>query len=152
MAKIHNRKPRLAVRRARALRRRSTEAEKLLWEKLRSRGVAGHKFRRQYPLGSHVADFACVTARLVIEIDGGQHSDMAAIDARRSALFEARGYRVIRFWNNEVFENLDRVLSAISLALTAPSPSRRIAAGPSLSRKAGEGRGEGVRGEKPGER
>ena len=95
---------------ARKLRGNSTDAEKLLWSRLRSRQL-GQKFVRQFPIGPYVADFACRTAHLVIELDGGQHEQAA--DAPRTEVIEAHGYRVIRFWNNEVIENLDGVLAAI---------------------------------------
>jgi BirA family biotin operon repressor/biotin-[acetyl-CoA-carboxylase] ligase len=95
---------------ARKLRLQSTDAEKLLWSRIRSRQL-GAKFVRQFPIGPHVANFACRSAHLVIELDGGQHGE--AIDAARPALIEAHGYRVIRFWNNEVMENLEGVLSVL---------------------------------------
>jgi very-short-patch-repair endonuclease len=96
---------------ARKLRRASTDAETHLWYHLRSRRLAGHKFRRQHPIGRHVADFACEEARLVVELDGGQHSDSA--DALRTRALEAAGYQVLRFWNNDVLENTDGVLEEI---------------------------------------
>lgn len=95
---------------ARQLRAASTDAEKLLWSKLRSRQFEV-KFVRQFPIGPFVADFACRSAHLVIELDGGQHN--REIDANRTALIEAHGYRVIRFWNNDVIENLEGVCEAI---------------------------------------
>ncbi|HVL79264.1 MAG TPA: endonuclease domain-containing protein [Sphingomicrobium sp.] len=96
---------------ARRLRRGSTDAERRLWRHLRSRQLEGAKFVRQFPIGPHVADFACRTAHLVIELDGGQHSPDA--DAARTEIIEAFGYRVIRFWNNDVLQNTDGVLEAI---------------------------------------
>lgn len=99
---------------ARRLRRRSTEAERLLWSHLRSRQL-GAKFIRQFPIGTYVADIACRSAHLVIELDGSQHHDAA--DAPRTAVIEAHGYRVIRFWNNEVIENLEGVLAVIAREL-----------------------------------
>lgn len=95
---------------ARKLRSNSTDVERLLWSSIRSRQL-GAKFVRQFPIGTYVVDFACRSAHLVIELDGGQHRD--EIDAPRTAIIEAHGYRVIRFWNNEVIENLDGVLDAI---------------------------------------
>lgn len=95
---------------ARKLRVQSTDAEKLLWSRIRSRQL-GAKFVRQFPIGPHIADFACRSAHLAIELDGGQHGE--AIDAPRTAMIEAHGYRVIRFWNNEVLENLEGVLLAL---------------------------------------
>ena len=99
---------------ARKLRGNSTDAEKLLWSRIRSRQL-GAKFVRQFPIGPYIADFTCRAAHLVIELDGGHHSE--TIDAPRTALIEAHGYRVIRFWNNEVMENLVGVLEAIAREL-----------------------------------
>jgi very-short-patch-repair endonuclease len=95
---------------ARNLRRRSTDAEQHLWSHLRSRQLEGAKFVRQFPIGPHVADFACREAHLVIELDGGQHSP--EVDAPRTACIESYGYRVIR-WNNDVIENIQGVLEVI---------------------------------------
>jgi len=101
---------------ARKLRRRRTDAEDRLWHHLRGRQLDGFKFRFQMPIGPHVADFACEQARLVIELDGGQHSDSAS-DPARTAAIEAAGYRVIRFWNHDVLANTDGVLEVIAQAL-----------------------------------
>lgn len=99
---------------ARRLRGNSTDAERLLWSRIRSRQL-GAKFVRQFPIGPYIADFACRSAHLVIELDGGQHSE--TIDAPRTMVIEAHGYRVIRFWNNEVMENLEGVVEAIAREL-----------------------------------
>ena len=99
--------------RARTLRRNQTTAEQTLWAHLRNRQLEGYKFRRQVPLGRYIVDFACYDERLVVELDGGQHGETAAEDAARSAWLEAKGFRVVRFWNHEVFENLDGVLARI---------------------------------------
>ena len=96
---------------ARNLRRRSTDAENRLWYHLRARRFEGTKFVRQFPIGPHVTDFACRDLHLAIELDGGQHSVEA--DAPRTAVIEAFGYRIIRFWNNDVLENAEGVLEAI---------------------------------------
>ena len=96
---------------ARKLRRTSTEAEQRLWRHLRARQVEGAKFLRQFPIGRHVADFACREAHLAIELDGGQHTPET--DAPRTEVIEAFGYRIIRFWNNDVLENTEGVLEAI---------------------------------------
>jgi very-short-patch-repair endonuclease len=117
--------------RARRLRREMTPQEKLLWSHLRDRRLNGAKFRKQMWLEGYIADFACPEARLVVEADGSQHGDNAEYDAQRSAAFARLGWRTLRFWNNEINENLDGVLIAITAAL--PSPSHRFAAGPSLS-------------------
>ena len=96
---------------ARKLRRASTDAEQRLWHHLRARQLEGAKFTRQFPIGPHVADFACRAAHLVIELDGGQHS--AGVDAPRTASIEALGYCVLRFWNHDVLANTEGVLETI---------------------------------------
>jgi BirA family biotin operon repressor/biotin-[acetyl-CoA-carboxylase] ligase len=101
---------------ARTLRRASTDAETRLWHHLRNRRLLGFKFRQQAPIGRHVADFACEQARLVIELDGGQHAD-SATDAERTAAIEAAGYHVLRFWNHDVLANTDGVLEEIARTL-----------------------------------
>ena len=101
------------IPRARGLRRDQTEAESVLWNALRGRRLGEAKFVRQHPIGQFIADFACRSSRLAIELDGGQHSENPA-DAARTKVIEAHGYRVIRFWNNEVLQNLDGVLAAIT--------------------------------------
>jgi len=101
---------------ARRLRANQTDVEKRLWSRLRNRGLLGLKFRRQLPLGDFVADFVCADHALVVEVDGGQHASTEVTDNGRTAWLEARGWRVIRFWNNEVNENLEGVLQAIASA------------------------------------
>jgi very-short-patch-repair endonuclease len=109
--------PTTRTKRARHLRRQPTEAEKRLWMALRRKALSGWKFRRQHPVGRYVTDFACPEAGLVVELDGGQHALAVRRDAVRTRAIEASGYRVLRFWNNEVFENMDGVLEAIVAAL-----------------------------------
>jgi very-short-patch-repair endonuclease len=98
--------------RARSLRRSLTTPEFLLWRQIRNRQLDGYKFVRQEPIGPYYADFACRERRLVIEVDGGQHADSIS-DCRRDRYLTASGYRVVRFWNNEVVENIDGVLQAL---------------------------------------
>ena len=120
-------KPRRPTRRAQELRNNATDSERLLWLELRRRRFDGSKFSRQIPIGPYICDFVCRRAKLVIELDGGQHSANAERDAARTRYLETQGYRVIRFWNNEVRENRDGVLLAIRNALAAcppPTPSR----------------------------
>lgn len=93
-----------------------TDAERLLWSKLRRKQMHGHMFRHQAPIGPYIVDFACLTIKLVIEVDGGQHNINKAADEKRTAWLESQGYRVMRFWNNEVLQNLEGVLEAIWLA------------------------------------
>ncbi|MFA5968957.1 MAG: endonuclease domain-containing protein [Sphingomonas sp.] len=101
---------------ARKLRRAMTDAEQKLWQHLRNRQVESAKFVRQFPIGPHIADFACREARLVVELDGGQHAD-SMTDAARTTLIEAYGFTVIRFWNNDVLSNPEGVLEEIRQAL-----------------------------------
>jgi len=116
-------------RRARRLRHAATDAENLLWSKFRARQFTGVKFRRQHPVGPYIVDFAVIGARVIVEIDGGQHASRVEPDARRTGFLESRGYRVLRFWNHEVFENIEGVLAAIAAALETPSPRPSPAGG-----------------------
>jgi very-short-patch-repair endonuclease len=109
------------VPRARALRRDATEAEKKLWQHLRQPPFKEHHFRRQATIGPYFADFASHQLRIIIELDGGQHSDNAADDRRTSCLV-SEGHRVLRFWNNEVLANMSGVLSAIDAVIHADRP------------------------------
>ena len=113
---------------ARRLRENTTGAEDVLWRHLRRSPVLGTHFRRQVPIGRYVADFACLAAHLVIEIDASQHAEgqVAETDAARTRWLESEGYRVLRFWNNDVTQNVDSVLEiihhAVSPALTFEEP------------------------------
>ena len=102
--------------RARQLREFSTDAERRMWSALRDRRLSRYKFRRQHPIGRYIVDFACTEYRLVIELDGSQHADNAA-DARRTAWLESTGWRMVRFWNNDVHGNIDGVIEAVLEAL-----------------------------------
>ena len=104
--------------RARQLRANPTEAEKRLWQALRDKQLDGHRFRRQASIGPYIADFVCFERRLVVEVDGGQHTDDTG-DVKRTSWLESQGFRVLRFWNNEVLENREGVLERISGALSA---------------------------------
>jgi len=117
----------MASTNARLLRTNPTEAEKRLWTVLRRQQVAGHRFRRQAPIGRYIVDFVCLRRRLVIEIDGGQHADRVQADAARSAWLESQGFRVLRFWNNDVLGNTNGVVEAIRQALREPSNPRQRA-------------------------
>ncbi len=110
--------------RARDLRRSHTKAESLLWSLLRNRQLLNAKFRRQHAIEPYIADFLCSEAMLIVESDGGQHGEEKNIvkDARRTAFLEKKGYRVLRFWNNEVMENIEGVLEIIAGALSVSLP------------------------------
>src|ERR1700730_2164999 len=106
-------------RTAKRLRETPTDAENLLWRQLRRFPVSGTHFRRQVPIGPYVADFACMAARLIIEVDGSQHGrdDLHERDETRTRWLEAEGYRVLRFWNNDLTANMDGVLEAVYAAI-----------------------------------
>ena len=112
---------------AQQLRNNATDAEKLLWRRLSRRQLGGYKFSRQMPVGPFTCDFMCREAKLVIEVDGGQHG--ALRDAARDRLIEADGFRVLRFWNNEVLGNTDGVLLSILRVLQDGPPPAPPASG-----------------------
>ena len=120
MDKAYNQLPTL---RSRDLRNNLTDAERKLWRVIRNRQLNGIRFNRQVPIGPFICDFVARTEKLIIEVDGGQHAIEATADARRARFLEDRGYLVIRFWNNEVLENIEGVVEAILQALAdRPSP------------------------------
>jgi lysyl-tRNA synthetase class 2 len=102
---------------ARQLRRNQTDAERVLWFCLRDRRLAGSKFKRQVPIDRFIVDFCCSDAKVIVEIDGGQHDQNKQLDADRTRILEAMGYLVLRFWNNEVLSNTNGVLEEISRTL-----------------------------------
>ncbi len=106
------------IDRARRLRRDETEAERWVWRAIRD-GRLGVKFRRQVPIGPYFGDFVCIARKLVVELDGGQHAKRTGYDEERTRAIAANGYRVLRFWNNDMIENLEGVLAAIRLTLKA---------------------------------
>ena len=110
---------------ARLMRAQPTDAERILWQRLRHDvALTGSHFRRQALIGRFIVDFVSRKAKLVIELDGGQHDEQRVADAKRTQQIEAKGYRVLRFWNNDVLGNIDGVLSEIQSALTpTPDPS-----------------------------
>ena len=119
------------VRRARQLRQEMPGVEARLWSYLRRRQLGGHKFRRQAPIGPFVADFVCLAARLVVEIDGPAHDARWERDERRDRWFHAEGYRVLRFSADDVFWQCEQVLEAIHSSLTdAPPPPLRVGTSP----------------------
>ena len=108
---------------ARRLRRKQTDAERKLWSRLRDRKLCDAKFRRQHPIGPFVTDFCCMEIGLVIELDGSQHMQQAQADQHRSRYLEQRGYRVLRFWDNEVLANMDAVVDQIVRVMNSPHPN-----------------------------
>jgi very-short-patch-repair endonuclease len=111
---------------SRKMRKAPTKAERVLWEFLRKRRIEGYKFRRQQPMGSYIVDFICFEKRLIIELDGGQHATNKQYDHDRTAWLSARGYRVLRFWNNEVLTNTNGVLTVIHRYLPPPAQPVRL--------------------------
>ena len=111
--------------RARALRRNMTDAERLLWRSIRDRQMGGWKFRRQHPIRPFIVDFVCVERKLIIEVDGGQHANKVQEDASRSGYLRNKGYRLLRFWNNQVLKETEAVLDMILAALDDDAPSPR---------------------------
>ena len=124
MDKAYDRDP---TKRSRELRTNSPPAERLLWQHIRNRQLAGLRFNRQVPIGPYICDFAARTHKLIIELDGGQHAWTVKQDVERTTFLQQRGYRVLRFWNNDVLENVEGVLERIAQALgdmRSPNPSR----------------------------
>ena len=112
---------------AKDLRKNSTDAERLLWKYLRSKTIEGFKFRRQQPIENYIVDFVCLEKRIVIEVDGGQHAVEKEKDTERDRWLESQGFKVLRFWNNDVIENIDGVTEVIaenlkSTPFLSPSP------------------------------
>jgi len=112
--------------RARSLRKSATDAERILWAALRPLRNQGLHFRRQAPIGRYIVDFACHRSKIVVELDGSQHGEDANLrhDAERTMFLNSRGYRVLRFWNLDVFRNRDGVAEAIVRAAQIPPPAR----------------------------
>jgi very-short-patch-repair endonuclease len=107
---------------ARRLRHNQTDAERLLWFRLRDRRLDGWKFWRQFPVDHYIVDFFCADAHLIIELDGGQHAVRTDADAQRTKVLEAMGYMVLRYWNNDVMQNIDGVLEDVYAALKRHRP------------------------------
>ena len=127
------------LQRAQTLRDNRTDAEGLLWQYLRNKQLGGYKFRRQQPMGPYIADFACLPEKLLVELDGGQHAARQAHDGRRDAFLREKGYRILRFWNNEVFDNCFGVLERVYAALTDPPPQQPVSGGLAVAASAQEG-------------
>ncbi|MGN6983469.1 endonuclease domain-containing protein [Neisseria sp. P0008.S010] len=99
--------------RSKAMRQKMSEAEAKLWQHLRAGRLNGHKFRRQQPMGNYIVDFMCVTPKLIVEADGGQHTERAAYDHARTAYLNSLGFTVLRFWNHEILQQTNDVLAEI---------------------------------------
>lgn len=106
----------------RTLRSQMTDAEQALWKVLRNRQIDGLKFRRQHPFSDYILDFVCLEIRLVVEVDGGQHTERAEYDATRTKKLKEAGFQVLRFWNNEVLEEIDAVKEQIWTAVKKINP------------------------------
>jgi very-short-patch-repair endonuclease len=104
----------MTTRRARELRKNATDAELKLWAHLRLRQIGGFKFRRQHPIGQYIVDFICMGKKLIIEVDGGQHDKFKFYDAKRDRWLENKGFKVLRFWNNEVLQDIEIVMEVIA--------------------------------------
>lgn len=126
--------------RARELRRNLTDVERLLWSRLRGRRFAGYKFRRQMTIGRYVVDFVCLERRLILELDGGQHSERKQYDAARTAWLNSQGFEVLRFWNHETLEDWDAVEEVIWRWLQRDTVVENTPLTPSPSPARGEGR------------
>ncbi len=116
--------------RAQQLRRDMTEIEALLWQRLRGRRLEGLKFSRQMPVGPYICDFMCRAIGLIVEVDGSQHGEAQAYDVARTEFIERHGFRVLRFWNNDILNNMDGVLTRIAdVARPLPTPQPPPASG-----------------------
>jgi very-short-patch-repair endonuclease len=115
---------RKAVQRARELRRNPTDTERKLWYHIRDKQIENFRFRRQRPIGKYIVDFICLEANLVIELDGGQHAEQLQYDAERTKYLTAQGLHVLRYWNNDVMQNIEGVLEDIRVALMQRTPSQ----------------------------
>ena len=111
---------------ARELRNNATEAERLVWQRLRRRQLGGFKFRRQRPIGRYICDFVCLEAAVVVELDGSQHIVQAPYDARRDAFLRSCDFRVLRFWNGDALSRTDSVVETIFEALHRPEMDGRF--------------------------
>ena len=105
------------LQKARNLRKNQTDVEKLLWSHLRNRHLDGYKFRRQFPIGRYIVDFVCNSKDLVVEVDGGQHAELTTKDEVRTEFLNKEGYKVVRFWNNDVLAQHRNVIDYLTLAL-----------------------------------
>jgi very-short-patch-repair endonuclease len=121
---MHKRTTPKVFGRAKRLHRNMTEEENILWKHLRAHRMGDVHFRNQHAIGNYIADFCAPRQKLIIELDGSQHLEQSEYDAERTAFFESKGYRVLRFWNNDVTNNLESVLTVIWNSLQEQKPKR----------------------------
>lgn len=110
---MHKRTNPKTFRRAKELRRNTTDAESKLWSLLRAHRAAGVHFHRQHAIGNYIVDFCAARKKLIIEVDGGHHRDQLDYDQERTTFLESKGYRVLRFWNHDVLKNIESVMQEI---------------------------------------
>jgi very-short-patch-repair endonuclease len=113
----------MSTAKAKELRKNSTDAERALWKQLRAHRLVGYKFRRQQPVGRYVVDFVCFEKQVIVELDGGQHAEQVAYDAERTSWLQARGFRVLRFWNHETLQNIEPIVEVILKECERAAPS-----------------------------
>ncbi len=135
---------RSTVAAARKLRRNMTDVEQKLWDRLRDKQIEEFRFRRQRPMGRYVVDFVCQDAKLIVELDGGQHAGQVEADAKRTEFLQSLGFEVMRFWNNDVVENIDGVLERIRERLLQHASSNPSPTLPFAGEGADRGRVSGV--------
>ena len=120
---------------ARELRKNLTEAERTLWRYLRLRQFDGNKFRRQQPIGKYIVDFVCLEKKLIVEVDGGQHSEQVVYDSERNEWLERQGFRMLRFWNNQVLKEIDAVKERMMEELISDSCTPHLSPPPQGGRR-----------------
>jgi very-short-patch-repair endonuclease len=123
---MHKRTTPKVFKHAKELHRNMTPAESRLWARLRAHRMQGVHFRNQHAIGNYVVDFCAPRRKIIIELDGSQHLEQEEYDAERTAFLESKGYRVLRFWNNDVMNDIEGVLQAIAMALESESPNLEI--------------------------
>ena len=115
---------------AKSLRSNQTDAEMQLWYHLRAHRFMDLKFKRQKPIGAYIVDFVCIERKLILELDGGQHAENVGYDERRTKFLESEGYQVLRFWNNQVLQEMDSVLEVIRIEIAlSPTPLPQVGEG-----------------------
>ena len=126
MTRYRKRQDDTPLYRRRSLRQTSTKPEQLIWAALRNRRLAGLKFRRQHSIGPYIVDFICVEEHLIVELDGGYHDDVVDEDLARQRFLQSQGYTVLRFWNEDVLQDVESVATAIVKAAGVPPHSNPL--------------------------